>query len=107
MTLEWVCSVDYKYAISKLCCEQLIKLNWLITGPFDIGGQCETCQQSVLHCPGHFGRIDLMLPVINPLFSKTLLQICRMTCLGCREINIPGKVLTHRVVPYYWRKSFR
>ncbi len=52
---------------------------------------CGTCQQTFTFCPGHFGMIRLPLPVINPLFSKTLLTIFRMSCLGCHKISIPGK----------------
>lgn len=57
-----------------------------------MGGFCTTCQQTFLYCPGHFGRIELPLPVINPLFSKTLLQLCRLSCLECHSITVPGAV---------------
>ena len=28
---------------------------------------CTTCKLSAVHCPGHFGHIELPLPVYNPL----------------------------------------
>lgn len=59
-------------------------------GPYNIQGNCETCQETLLHCPGHFGHIELPLPVINPLFSKTLLSLFRMTCLVCHSATVPG-----------------
>ena len=57
-----------------------------------MGGFCSTCQQTFLFCPGHFGRIELPLPVINPLFSKTMLQLCRLSCLECHSVTVPGPV---------------
>ncbi|ODM89496.1 DNA-directed RNA polymerase I subunit RPA1 [Orchesella cincta] len=61
-------------------------------GPYDPGGICTTCQQPYMYCPGHFGRIELPLPVVNPLFSNTLLKICRMSCLECHSVSVPGAV---------------
>lgn len=61
-------------------------------GPYDQGGLCTTCQQTFLYCPGHFGRVELPLPVINPLFSKTMLQLCRLSCLECHSVTVPGVV---------------
>ncbi|CAL8145005.1 unnamed protein product [Orchesella dallaii] len=61
-------------------------------GPYDPGGLCSTCQQPYMYCPGHFGRIELPLPVINPLFCNTLLKICRMSCLECHSVTVPGAV---------------
>jgi DNA-directed RNA polymerase I subunit RPA1 len=31
---------------------------------------CETCKLQASVCPGHFGHIDLPVPVYNPLFLK-------------------------------------
>lgn len=61
---------------------------------------CTTCQQTMLFCPGHFGKIELPLPVINPLFSKTLLSIFRMSCLGCHNVTIPGVIFAMLIVLY-------
>jgi len=30
-------------------------------------GVCDTCRLSDNHCPGHYGHIELALPVFNPL----------------------------------------
>ena len=29
--------------------------------------RCATCQQGYMACPGHFGHIELAVPVYNPL----------------------------------------
>jgi DNA-directed RNA polymerase I subunit RPA1 len=34
------------------------------------GGTCETCGLSAARCPGHFGHIELPVPVYNPLLIK-------------------------------------
>ena len=33
-------------------------------------GVCATCQQQASVCPGHFGHIELPVPVYNPLLLK-------------------------------------
>lgn len=32
--------------------------------------QCVTCRQNSTSCPGHFGHIELPVPVYNPLLLK-------------------------------------
>lgn len=42
----------------------------LALGPVDKNDVCLTCNLDYLKCPGHFGHIDLALPVYNPIFFK-------------------------------------
>lgn len=51
------------------------------TSYFD--GPCVTCGQIYNSCPGHFGHIQLPVPVINPLLTKIVLRIIRSTCWSC------------------------
>ncbi|XP_066591152.1 DNA-directed RNA polymerase I subunit RPA1 [Prorops nasuta] len=53
---------------------------------------CGTCGQNVLRCPGHFGHIDLPMPVVNPLFHKTLCTLLKISCLKCFSLQIPKHV---------------
>lgn len=53
-------------------------------GPLD-KGTCKTCFQSVSECPGHFGHINLVEPIANPLFINRLLQYFGIFCLNCSE----------------------
>lgn len=46
------------------------------------------------NCPGHFGYIELPLPVINPLFHKIIGTILKMSCLQCHLIQIPSKCIS-------------
>ncbi|KAI5160653.1 DNA-directed RNA polymerase I subunit RPA1 [Nematocida ausubeli] len=52
-------------------------------GSSDISEACGTCKQRGNACPGHFGHIDLPLPVYNPMTCDTLARLIRQTCLGC------------------------
>lgn len=61
-------------------------------GPLkDKGELCETCNNMMLQCPGHFGYIDIPLPLANPLFTKYISILLRMTCLSCFAIQLPRK----------------
>eukprot|EP00850_Spirogloea_muscicola_P015142 SM000113S24098 [mRNA] locus=s113:326320:337241:- [translate_table: standard] len=58
-------------------------------GPLDHHATCATCRQSYVHCPGHFGHIELALPVYNPLVFPVLLKLLRATCLACHRFKMP------------------
>ncbi len=52
---------------------------------------CPTCGNDRDHCPGHFGHIDLALPVINVLFAEYIYLILKGVCLNCSHIKIDPK----------------
>ncbi|KAG1672823.1 hypothetical protein FOA52_004627 [Chlamydomonas sp. UWO 241] len=52
-------------------------------GPIDPRGCCSTCNLTQAYCPGHFGHIELPLPVYNPLIFSTLYRLLRNTCFYC------------------------
>ena len=45
---------------------------------------CQTCTKNVWQCPGHFGHINLRVPVI--LYYKTVLNMLRCFCLNCSRL---------------------
>ena len=55
----------------------------LALGPLDKNDICFTCSLDYLSCPGHFGHINLVLPVFNPVFFKELIKLMRMSCISC------------------------
>uniref|UniRef100_A0A3B5M0Z1 DNA-directed RNA polymerase subunit n=1 Tax=Xiphophorus couchianus TaxID=32473 RepID=A0A3B5M0Z1_9TELE len=61
----------------------------LALGPADIKEVCSTCCQDFNNCPGHFGHIELPLPVYNPLFFDKLYLLIRGTCLSCHMLTCP------------------
>ncbi|XP_059057575.1 DNA-directed RNA polymerase I subunit RPA1 [Achroia grisella] len=52
---------------------------------------CATCGNVLLHCPGHFGHIELPLVVVNPLFQKTIYSLFRISCLKCFKIQMDNR----------------
>ncbi|XP_056626087.1 DNA-directed RNA polymerase I subunit RPA1 [Triplophysa dalaica] len=61
----------------------------LALGPADNKEICSTCMQDFKSCPGHFGHIDLPLPVYNPLFFDKLFLLIRGSCLSCHMLTCP------------------
>jgi DNA-directed RNA polymerase subunit A' len=55
-------------------------------GVVEPGLRCKTCGRSVGDCPGHFGHIDLAMPVIHVGYTKTIKNILRSTCRSCGRI---------------------
>lgn len=49
---------------------------------------CPTCNQSYDFCPGHFGHIDLALPVYNLMYMPILIKILKCTCINCGNLLI-------------------
>lgn len=61
----------------------------LALGPADNKEICSTCMQDFSSCPGHFGHIELPLPVYNPLFFDKLYLLIRGSCLSCHILKCP------------------
>ncbi|XP_076296243.1 RNA polymerase I subunit RpI1 [Lasioglossum baleicum] len=53
---------------------------------------CGTCGYNVFKCVGHFGHIELPVPVVNPLFHKGLCMLIKLSCLQCYVLQIPPHV---------------
>ena len=63
-------------------------------GPVDAkSGKCSTCTLNYNQCPGHFGLIQLPLPVFNPLYKRELVSLLKMTCLTCKRLCTSGIIV--------------
>jgi DNA-directed RNA polymerase subunit A' len=62
-------------------------------GVVEPGLRCKTCGQRVGKdkCPGHFGHIDLAMPVIHVGLIKTIRNCLRSTCRECGRILLTEK----------------
>ena len=63
-------------------------------GTIDREYTCHTCNQTAIHCPGHFGHLELAEPMINILFLKYITKVINCICLKCSQLlsdNIPDK----------------
>jgi len=63
-------------------------------GVVDPGLRCKSCGGTVKECPGHFGHIDLVRPVMHVEFTKHLYYVLKSTCPNCKHIL--GKKPTSR-----------
>jgi len=62
-------------------------------GVIEPGLRCKTCGLRVGKdkCPGHFGHIDLAMPVIHVGLVKTIRNCLRATCRDCGRILLTDK----------------
>ncbi|MBI4052612.1 MAG: DNA-directed RNA polymerase subunit A' [Candidatus Diapherotrites archaeon] len=80
-------------------------------GVINPGLRCKTCGQKMKQCPGHFGSMELVRPIIHPEFGRKLESLMNATCQSCGKISIkddklkevrdghvPGKDLSKTVV---------
>ena len=49
---------------------------------------CITCGNVRNLCPGHFGHIELCVPIYHPLFFPKLLQLMKIKCLACHSFRL-------------------
>jgi len=57
-------------------------------GVIDPGLRCRSCGGRPGECPGHFGHIDLIAPVIHVGFAKLIRKILRAVCRSCSRLMI-------------------
>ena len=57
-------------------------------GVIDPGLRCRSCGGRPGECPGHFGHIDLIAPVIHVGFAKLIRKILRAVCRDCSRLML-------------------
>ncbi len=57
-------------------------------GVIEPGLRCKTCGHKVDECPGHFGHIDLAMPVIHVGFIKDIKMLLESTCGKCGRLML-------------------
>ena len=55
-------------------------------GVIDPGLRCKTCSGRAGECPGHFGHIELVAPVVHVGFNKIIRKLLRASCRKCSRI---------------------
>ncbi len=55
-------------------------------GVIEPGLRCKTCGNKVDECPGHFGHIDLAMPVIHVGYVKEIKKLLQSTCRSCGRL---------------------
>lgn len=62
-------------------------------GVIEPGLRCKTCGGRVDDCPGHFGHIDLAMPVIHVGYVKEIKKLLQATCRSCGRLLLTRKQL--------------
>ena len=57
-------------------------------GTVENGKKCETCDQTIWHCSGHWGHIELNEAIIHPLFYKQVVNFLKCFCIKCFKLLI-------------------
>jgi DNA-directed RNA polymerase subunit A' len=63
-------------------------------GVIEPGLRCKTCGKKVDDCPGHFGHIDLAMPVIHVGYIKDIKNLLKATCRECGRLLLTGEQAT-------------
>jgi len=59
--------------------------------------RCKTCGNTAQSCPGHFGHIELAVPVVHISFAKIVHELLTVTCRDCgRLLLTQEKIETYR-----------
>ncbi len=53
--------------------------------------RCRTCGNISINCPGHYGHIELAVPVIHVEFAKQIYKLLSVTCRSCGRILLPDE----------------
>ncbi|UCH69596.1 MAG: hypothetical protein JSV29_04890 [Candidatus Bathyarchaeota archaeon] len=51
--------------------------------------RCKTCGNTAIRCPGHFGHIELAVPIIHVEFTKIVYSLLGVTCRNCGRALLP------------------
>ena len=60
-------------------------------GVIEPGLRCKTCGGRVDDCPGHFGHIDLAMPVVHVGYIKDIKKLLQATCKSCGRLLLTRK----------------
>lgn len=56
-------------------------------GPLDKSDVCATCGLGYFGCPGHFGHVELAVPVFNPTVFSTMYRLLGAGCGYCHKLR--------------------
>jgi len=77
-------------------------------GVIEPGLRCKTCGNTVGDCPGHFGHIDLAMPVIHVGYNWMIRNLLRSTCRNCgRILATESEIEEYRQELNEWREQNR
>ena len=60
-------------------------------GVLEPGQRCRTCGNTSVRCPGHFGHIELAVPIIHVEFAEIIYNLLQAICRNCGRLLLPEK----------------
>ena len=73
-------------------------------GVINPGLRCKTCGQRMKECPGHFGNLELVRPVVHGSFGKKLEELMQGTCQNCGKIVLKEEIV-QEFVPHIGKNT--
>jgi DNA-directed RNA polymerase subunit A' len=55
--------------------------------------RCRTCGNIAINCPGHFGHIELAVPVVHVEFAKQIYKVLTATCRACGRVLVTEELI--------------
>lgn len=49
---------------------------------------CPTCGQNNFNCPGHYGHLEISVPVYHPMLIQIMYQLINKCCLECFHLRL-------------------
>jgi len=56
--------------------------------------RCKTCGNTAIRCPGHFGHVELAVPILHVEFTKIIDDLLDATCRNCGRILLSDARIT-------------
>jgi DNA-directed RNA polymerase subunit A' len=63
-------------------------------GVLEPGQRCRTCGNTAARCPGHFGHIELAVPIIHVEFTKKTYDLLQAFCRNCGRVLLSENSVT-------------
>ncbi|KAJ3291866.1 DNA-directed RNA polymerase II subunit rpb1 [Rhizoclosmatium sp. JEL0117] len=57
-------------------------------GTVDRNFKCQTCNENMTDCPGHFAHIELAKPVFHPGYLTMIKKILECVCVSCGKLKV-------------------
>lgn len=62
-------------------------------GPLENNSLCVTCGLPFKDDPGHFGKINLSVPILHPMHYKMILSYLKVVCFKCYDVMVTKEQL--------------
>lgn len=68
-------------------------------GTMDKNQKCQTCSENITNCSGHFGHIELALPVFHIGFLPKTIKVLKCVCFFCSRLLVnPNETKVQRIL---------